>query len=404
MYFCKNMLSMKKIKTFIASALLLGSSFQVANAQDYSSLDYKPYPYVFVTLQGGMQTTFTDYKFGELITPIASASVGGMFSPAIGARINVNGWKSKGGFDNFDQSYEFNYVNSNLDLMVNLTNIIMPKNHLYPVNFYLIGGVGLTYAWDNDNLQNLAVQVPAHNLTYKWDDSRLVHNFRAGMQMEANLTKHISLNLEVTANNMHDRFNSKINGKDDWQLQALAGVTFKFGHKAKEVSSQTSATAQSIYNNNQQADMATANQLVANSKPEKKVEPAPVKPVVETKKEKKVETQPKPKKQEVKKVNIFFELNNTEIKKSEISKLNNIAEWLKANPEAKVEFMGYADAETGTSSYNQRISKKRAEIVVNYLVEKAGISKNRIKYSAKGDTVQPFGENDKNRVVIGIVK
>lgn len=43
---------MKKINTLVA-ALLLGMSAQNVSAQDYSDLDYKPYPYAFVTLQGG---------------------------------------------------------------------------------------------------------------------------------------------------------------------------------------------------------------------------------------------------------------------------------------------------------------------------------------------------------------
>lgn len=41
---------MKKINTLVA-ALLLGMSAQNVSAQDYSDLDYKPYPYAFVTLQ-----------------------------------------------------------------------------------------------------------------------------------------------------------------------------------------------------------------------------------------------------------------------------------------------------------------------------------------------------------------
>ena len=383
---------MKKIKSILASALLIGMSAQTAIAQDYSALDYKPYPYAFVTLQGGTQITVTDYKVSKLFTPIGSVSVGGMFAPAIGARLNVNGWKTRSGLKSLNATYDFNYVNSNLDLMVNLTNVFMPKEHLYPVNFYLIGGVGLTYAWDNDDLKELMVYAKDKNLYHAWDDDRLVHNFRAGLQMEANLAKNVSLNLEVTANNMADRFNSKVNHRGDWQVQAMAGITFKFGYKKKEVGSLTSTTAQSNYNNNQNADMANAKQPIAAGKSEKVVTPAPKpapKPVV---------------KEETKKVHIFFKINSAKINESEEAKLKELAEWMKAHPDTKTELQGYADAKTGTRAYNKKISKQRTEAVTNLLIDKYGISKDRISTIAMGDAVQPFNENDKNRVVIGIAK
>ena len=384
---------MKTITSLLASALILGSSVLTANAQDYSAVDYKPYPYVFVTAQGGTQITFTDYKKSKLFTPIGSASVGAMFAPAIGARLNVNGWKTRSGLKSLRANYDFNYINSNLDLMVNLTNIIMPKEHIYPVNFYLLGGVGLTYAWDNDELKELMKYAKDDkNLYHAWDDDRLVHNFRVGLQMEANLTKNISLNLELNANNMADRFNSKVNHRGDWQVQGLAGITFKFGYKKKEVASMTSTTAQSNYNNNQNADMASAKQPIAAGKAEKQVTPAPKpapKPVV---------------KEEEKKVSIFFKINSSEVNASEEAKLKELAEWMKAHPNAKTELQGYADAKTGTRAYNKKISKKRTEAVTNMLINKYGIDKERISTIAMGDAVQPFNENDKNRVVIGIAK
>ena len=385
--------NMKYMKFFVASAFLLGLFAQTANAQDYSSLDYKPYPYVFVNAQGGIQATFTDYQAGKLITPVTSLSVGSMFNPVVGARLNFNGWKCKGGLKSIDQTYKFNYLNSNLDLMINLTNIVMPKQHVYPFNVYLLGGVGLTYAWDNNQMLSLSDNAPDPNLTYIWDDDRLVHNFRAGVQAEWNISKHFAVNLEVNANNMADRFNSKVNHRGDWQVQALAGVTVKFGHRKKDVSSMTSTAAQNNYNNNQNAATATAGQVVAPSKPEQET----IKPVVK----------PQPKKEVVKeeqKVNIFFKINESQVAKNEQAKLDKVAKWLQENPHAKVQFMGYADADTGTATYNQKLSKKRAEQVTEYLVKKYGISRSRIIVDAKGDTVQPFSDNDMNRVVIGIVK
>ena len=368
---------MKNIKTLIASALLLGLAGQTANAQDYSELDYKPYPYAFITLQGGGQLTFTDYKNSKLITPIGAFSVGGMFSPAIGARLNVNGWKTRGGLKSIRATYDYNYINPNLDLMVNLTNIIMPKERVYPVNVYLIGGVGLTYAWDNDDLKYLMKYATEKNLYHAWDDDRLVHNFRAGMQIEANVAKHVGINVELTANNMQDRFNSKVNHRGDWQIQAMAGLTFKFGFKKKPVPAPA-------------------------PKPEPAPAPAP-KPAPVPVPAPKPAPKPAPQVQ-MKRADVFFKINSSAVNASEEAKLQVLAEWMKNHPNAKIEVTGYADAQTGTASYNKSLSEKRANRVAKILNEKYGIDKDRITVSSKGDTVQPFAENNKNRVVIGIAK
>ena len=52
-----------------------------------------------------------------------------------------------------------------------------------------------------------------------------------GAQLDVNLHKNVSLNLEVDANSLGDRFNSKVNGSDDWQLTASLGLAVKFGYK-----------------------------------------------------------------------------------------------------------------------------------------------------------------------------
>jgi outer membrane protein OmpA-like peptidoglycan-associated protein len=72
---------------------------------------------------------------------------------------------------------------------------------------------------------------------------------------------------------------------------------------------------------------------------------------------------------------------------------------MKANPDFNVTLVGYADKKTGTYEINQRISERRANAVKDRLV-KLGVPAERIMTFFKGDTVQPFAENAKNRVVI----
>ena len=60
---------------------------------------------------------------------------------------------------------------------------------------------------------------------------------------------------------------------------------------------------------------------------------------------------------------------------------------------------GIRSAGTGTAQINLRTSRNRAQNLTQLLI-RSGIDKDRIITEAKGDTVQPFKENDMNRVVI----
>ena len=77
---------------------------------------------------------------------------------------------------------------------------------------------------------------------------------------------------------------------------------------------------------------------------------------------------------------------------------------MKDHPTAKAVLTGYADAGTGNAEINRAISEKRTARVYKVLTEKYGISASRLSTDYKGDTVQPFKNNDSNRVVIGIAK
>ena len=65
----------------------------------------------------------------------------------------------------------------------------------------------------------------------------------------------------------------------------------------------------------------------------------------------------------------------------------------------KVEIKSYADVKTGNPEKNLQLSKERMEKAVKALVG-AGVPASSITSSYFGDTIQPFAENDKNRVTI----
>ena len=68
--------------------------------------------------------------------------------------------------------------------------------------------------------------------------------------------------------------------------------------------------------------------------------------------------------------------------------------------DARVKIVGYADKGTGNAKINAKYAKNRAEECKNALVKLYGCDGSRIDIDSKGDTVQPFTENDKNRCVI----
>lgn len=364
------------LKTAIL-ALTLGTAALSATAQDY-----EPYPYNFISLQGGGQATFTNYPIEYLVRPTYAVGFGRFFSPAVGARLHVNGWENKSGyqFDNKNFGYRYKYVTSDIDLLLNLSNIICPTKGKHWFNAILVGGVGLSYAWDNDDHAILRDEVGINTNPMAWEDDRLVHNFRVGMLFEANVTRHIGINLEVNANNLHDRFNSKQNNHGDWQVTAMAGVTFKFGFKKRSLVSSSSLA-------DLDADNSRNAGVLVDEAPAPVVEPEPAPaPVVPAKT----------------RTEVFFTINSTEVSAAEDAKLATLAAWLKEHPKAKVVLTSYADKGTGTAEINERVSKRRAESVVKALTEKHGVEASRISSSYKGDAEQPFAENDKNRVTIAI--
>ncbi len=78
----------------------------------------------------------------------------------------------------------------------------------------------------------------------------------------------------------------------------------------------------------------------------------------------------------------------------------NMAEYMKANPDATIVVRGYADKDTGTSEYNMKLSERRAQAVADILVNDYGINANRLVLEAAGSNTQIYDTNDWNRIVI----
>lgn len=95
---------------------------------------------------------------------------------------------------------------------------------------------------------------------------------------------------------------------------------------------------------------------------------------------------------------IGFVINKAELTEQSYAYLYSIAQ---AYKDSELIVKGYADAKTGNPEYNMELSKKRAEVVKAKLIEYGATN---VSIEALGDTVQPFADNDMNRVAIVIKK
>ena len=329
--------------------------------------------YSFIEAQGGVQLTSTNAPMDKLITPTAALSFGHYFTPVVGARLHVNAWQSKSGLSSTDQYYKWKYVTPDLDLLVNLTNLF-GKGSDHALNVILLGGVGLNYAWDNDELKDL--NLPANTMPLAWDKNRLGHNLRAGLRLETNQAKPFGVSLEVNANSLDDRFNSKTNDADDWMFTAMLGLNFRFGHK-KAAPRYVTKTIEVI-------DTFEVDE-----------------PITIKVKEKQPKTKTETKHMKMNEA-IFFKIRESDANAASgiDEAIKKVAELMKCSDDAMFTVTGYADKGTGSAKMNKKYAKQRADDVAKKLVEQYGLDAKRLKTDSKGDTVQPFEENDKNRCVI----
>lgn len=380
-----NSLFMKQINKKLALALTLISStlpftasaqeaVSVTNVEAAQEVEFNPH--WFMQLQVGGGYTIGEADFKDLVSPAAALTVGYKFSPLFGVRVGASGWQGKGGWVSPEAHYKFNYLQGDVDAMLSLTNLFCGYNPDRVLDFYGFVGVGGTLGFHNKKANEL--YAAGYDFQKLWSGKKLFFNARAGLGLDINVSKSVAINLEANANMLPDGFNSKKGSNRDWQFNGLIGVTISFGKtKTKPVE---------------------VVETVAVVEPEPAPEPAPVQPAPE----------PEPAPVEVKKPatlteDIFFTINSSKISAAESAKIDELVSFMKANPETKVTITGYADKDTGTSAYNMKLSKFRAQSVADAL-RKGGIDTRRISVDAEGDTEQPFAENNKNRVAIAIAK
>lgn len=370
---------MKIFRTLLC-ALALTTSVFAANAQEYEDA-----PYWFMGVKAGVQGTPTNYDFTKLITPSAGIMAGYQFAPQFGMRLDLQGIWNKTAFKSADATCDFNTVTADLDLIFNITRMIW-KNPV--VDFSILAGGGYNYTWNRGD----AAKYPYNDRMTGVTKTMFSPNFRGGVIVGRNINTNWGVNLEVDGNVLRDNYNLKNNTKFDYQLTAMVGLTYMWGHKkaaAKPAPVREEPAPAPVREEPAPAPVAK----------EPAPAPAPAPAVAPAAKE----TEPAPvvyKAPEEIRIEIFYDRNDAQIRPSEDAKLRALSDFIKSHEVGTVVVSGYADKETGNPGYNKRLSKTRANGIVSILTKTYNIPASRISTKALGDTVQPFAENDKNRVVI----
>ena len=384
-----------KIKNILLSGVVAMGCIS-ASAQEADKTVNVFNPHWYVQAQIGGQYTLGEIGFGKLLSPNAQLGVGYNFNKVVGARLSFNAWQSKAGqkviSDGATTTYKWkwNYIAPMVDATFNLTNLFCEYNPNRLVEVGVFGGIGANIARGNDEAKDAKEAIlatpgsknlegydktamPLENL---WTGSKTRFVARVGANVDFRVSDRVKLGVELSANTLSDKYNSKKAGNPDWYFNALVGAKIALG--------QTHST-----------------KVIPAPKPVEKIieriieKPAPAPaPKTETKQEAVEENFRR---------DIFFPIGNSNIAKSQTTKIAEIVTFMKENPDAKITLTGYADKGTGSAAFNDKIAARRAQTVYNTLAAK-GVAKSRMIKKSMGSRVQPFEENDMNRVTICIAK
>ena len=377
-------MKLKSLTLILALALGAQAAFAQQSKSD-PSLEFNPHWYG--QIQGGAGYTIGETAFKDLISPAGA------------------GYQGKGAVVAPLEVYKFNYLQGAFDLTVNLAQLLGYKHDRVFNPFIFVGG-GAAYGFKN-GANNITKTNPKEYFALLWEKNLITPVARVGIGADFRLSDAVALTLEVNDNVLSDKFNSKKVGHPDFQFNALAGLKINFGkttrpsakYLAELAAAEAAAAAEKARLEAERAAKLAAEKAAAEKAAAEKA--LADKLAAEKAAAEKLAA-------EMRQVNTFFTINSYVISDEEAAKLVRYIDWLKANPDVNIAIAGHADKGTGTKRINQKLSEQRSEqraaAVKDFLVER-GIAESRIvSVVANGDRIQPFEENDLNRVVISTIK
>lgn len=332
--------------------------FNAMNAQDTNDW--------FIQPQLGVSYSEGATGIGKLLAPAGQLSVGKYFTEGVGARLTVGGW-----YGNSPAGNGFYFGSTTFDGLFNLSTLFAGVNPDRAFTTSLIAGIGF-------------------NRQFSTPESSFMG--RLGLQGRVKLSDAFDFNVEALVNGVSDRWNTLDDHNFDRYYTLLVGVTYRFGHTydlscpdCKPVKREHKMLKE-VERLNDQVNKLREEVAKKKCAPA----PAPAAPVAETR--------------PGLKAYVFFKISNTLVAPDQVASVKAIADYMNKYPESKATITGYADKGTGSAKINASLAERRAKIVADELTNKYGIAASRLSVGSKGDTEQPFEQNDMNRVTVMIAE
>lgn len=357
----------------------------------------------FIEVEAGINQPFVergDVHSGHAVdhkkmTLTYGLGFGRWVSPYIGFRIKALGgamhWDTPVASDPKNGWTRAKHVNLQAEFMWDMFNSLGGVNDNRVFSIIPFVGIGGDVMWGYKNAQGAIP--PATNIIRHTGYPKRVQwtlPVSAGLQFRFRLCEYVDFFAEARASFYGDNWNNFAQGSSiDANVAVVGGFNFNIGGRNFGNYNECAYVSQIAALNGQVNDLRA--QLLAAG-----AEVAALQAQLPC---------PEPAKQEVVvktplMTTVRFTINSAQILPTEEVNIYNMAQWMKANPDEKVVVCGYADKDTGTAEYNMSLSQKRADAVVDALVNKYDINPDRLIVKYDGSDVQPYETNNWNRIVI----
>ena len=332
----------------------------------------------FVSAGFGGQIIFGNHdkqvKFFDRIAPALDIAVGKWFTPGIGVRLMYSGLSvkgatqkeghgefpthstgvdvpGKGGDGYWLMKQKFDFYNLHLDALFNMSNILCGYNEKRVYNCTPYVGLGWARVWESPQSMEVSANVG------------ILNSFR--------LSDALNLNLDIRGAYVSDRFDGELGGRwGEGIWSATVGLTYRFKQRGwgrsktivRTHDRQRELKAMQDKLNDMQAQLAQRKRDSIT--------------VVRT----------------LAAANfVIFKIDTWDLTKESRVQLGLFAETIKkADPNAVYIITGYADKGTGSIERNVILSKNRARVVYECLVNEFGVPKKQLRVDHKGGVDNMF--------------
>lgn len=332
----------------------------------------------FVSAGFGGQIIFGNHdkqvKFFDRIAPALDIAVGKWFTPGIGVRLMYSGLSvkgatqkeghgefpthstgvdvpGKGGDGYWLMKQKFDFYNLHLDALFNMSNILCGYNEKRVYNCTPYVGLGWARVWESPQSMEVSANVG------------ILNSFR--------LNDALNLNLDIRGAYVSDRFDGELGGRwGEGIWSATVGLTYRF----KQRGWGRSKTIVRTHDRQRElkAMQDKLNDMQAQLAQRKRDSITVVKTLAAAN-------------------FVIFKIDTWELTNESRVQLGLFAETIKkADPNAVYIITGYADKGTGSIERNVILSKNRARVVYECLVNEFGVPKKQLRVDHKGGVDNMF--------------